>query len=394
MTRRVLALCGVFALWTPCVAAVGAQAPAVAAGNDYALAPNWLCRPGRNDACAVDLATTVIAANGTLTREAWTANPDAPIDCFYVYPTVSRDTTPNSDMIPGPEERGVILQQFARFASECKPYAPLYRQITIPALFKALSGAPVPMDRVLAYTDVRDAWRYYLEHDNNGRGVVLIGHSQGAGVLTQLLHDEIDGKPAQARLVSALLMGTNLPVPQGKDVGGALAHIPLCHTATQTGCVITYVSFRAESPPPPNTKFGRVAAPGMVAGCVNPAAPGGGSGALQSYFATGGGASAGNLFDIRNAWLTPPQPIPTPFVSVPGLLTAECVSSDAGSYLAITVHPDPTGPRTKTLAGDVVIAGQVKSDWGLHLIDMSAAMGNLVGIVGTQSRAFMAARGK
>ena len=40
----------------------------------------------------------------------------------------------NSDMTAGPEEHGVILQQFARFASVCRVYAPLYRQVTLTAL--------------------------------------------------------------------------------------------------------------------------------------------------------------------------------------------------------------------------------------------------------------------
>src|ERR1700716_1269654 len=76
-----------------------ATPPAIPAKNDYGDANNWLCRPGHQDACAVELATTIVAGDGKLTREDWQANPNAPIDCFYVYPTVSRDPTPNSDMI-------------------------------------------------------------------------------------------------------------------------------------------------------------------------------------------------------------------------------------------------------------------------------------------------------
>ena len=72
------------------------------AKNDYSKPETWLCRPGRHDACDIDLATTVIAASGKLTRETWSADPKAPIDCFYVYPTVSNDSTPNSDMNAGP----------------------------------------------------------------------------------------------------------------------------------------------------------------------------------------------------------------------------------------------------------------------------------------------------
>ena len=145
-----------------------------------------------------------------------------------------------------------------------------------------------------------DAWNYYLQHDNNGRGVVLIGHSQGSGVLTQLIRNEIDGKPVQAKLVSALLLGTSLPVPKGKDVGGAFQHIPLCRSATQTGCVIAYASFRSTIPPPENSRFGRVQGENMEAACANPAALGGGSGELHAlpvggrpqHRRIGGGAAA------------------------------------------------------------------------------------------------------
>src|ERR1044072_7704657 len=219
------------------------------AKNDYANGDTWLCRPGRQDACSVDLTTTVVAANGKLTRETWAPNPNAPIDCFYVYPTVSNDPTPNSDMIAGPEEKAVVRAQFARFGSQCRVYAPLYRQGTLTALRAGIAGKPMAVDRALTYNDVVAAWNYYLEHDNNGRGVVLIGHSQGSGVLTQLIRAEIDGKPVSAKLISALLLGTSLPVPKGKDVGGAFQHIPLCHSATHTGCVIAYASFRSTIPP-------------------------------------------------------------------------------------------------------------------------------------------------
>ena len=37
--------------------------------NDYSKAETWLCRPGRQDACAADLTTTIVAANGKLTEE-------------------------------------------------------------------------------------------------------------------------------------------------------------------------------------------------------------------------------------------------------------------------------------------------------------------------------------
>ncbi|HXL23759.1 MAG TPA: DUF3089 domain-containing protein [Candidatus Dormibacteraeota bacterium] len=411
MTRRPLAglilvsACGVASFGQAAPAAPTAQAPAteeqetpkaaaLPTKNDYSKGETWLCRPGRQDACAVDLATTVVSADGKLTPEAWAADPSAPIDCFYVYPTVSRDPSGNSDMIPGSEERGVIQAQFARFASKCRPYAPLYRQVTLTALRAAAAGSPIPVDRALAYGDVLDAWNYYLEHDNHGRGVVLVGHSQGASVLTALIKYEIDGKPVQSRIVSALLLGTSLPVPKGKDVGGAFQHVPLCHAATQTGCVITYATFRATDPPPLNTRFGKVTGDGMISGCTNPAALAGGSGELHAYLRGSGLGFVSSSEAVPGPWVKSGPPITTPFVRVPGLLTGECVSNDSGSYLAVSVHGDPAGPRASDITGDVVVGGQVLHDWGLHLIDVNVAMGNLLEIVEAQGKAYLAATKK
>ena len=187
----------------------------------YSKDASWLCRPGRHAACDIDLAATVVAADGTLKREPFRAAVNAPIDCFYVYPTISTDPGANSDMTPDPAELNVIAQQFARFSQVCKVYAPVYRQITLAGLRRIMTGGLDALSSGLAFDDVRDAWRYYLEHDNKGRGVVLIGHSQGSYILTSLIARDIDGKPEQRRLVSAILMGTTVAVPAGKDVGGA-----------------------------------------------------------------------------------------------------------------------------------------------------------------------------
>ncbi len=357
--------------------------------NDYSDAKSWLCRPGRHDACDTDLATTVIAADGKMSRETWTADANAPIDCFYVYPTVSTDPTPYSDMIADEAELNVIRQQFARFGSKCRRYAPLYRQITLAGLGLLQTGKAPPgmaLDHGLQYDDVRDAWHYYLEHDNQGRGFVLIGHSQGSFILAELIRQEIDGKPVAGRMVSAILAGTTLAVPRGKDVGGAFQHVPLCHTASQTGCVITYASYRSTAPPPANTLFGKVAGANMTAACINPAALSGGSGALHAYLATDGRSLVPT--PPPKPWVVPERPIGTPWVSVPGLLTAQCTSNENATYLEVTLHPDPAGRRTGDITGDIVANGQVLVNWGLHLVDMNLAMGNLVDIVGQQAKAF------
>jgi hypothetical protein len=322
-----------------------------------------------------------------MTRETWTADAKAPIDCFYVYPTVSTDPTPNSDMTADPAELNVIRQQFARFASKCRPYAPLYRQVTLAGLRRILGGgASGGLSVGVGYDDVRDAWNYYLSHDNAGRGVVLIGHSQGSYVLTELIRREIDGKPVQSRLVSAILPGATIPVARGKDVGGAFQHIPLCHSASQTGCLVAYSAFRSTSTPPDNSRFGKVTDANLQAACVNPAALGGGSGELHSYLSTSGSTITSPI--APKPWVIPERPVPTQWVSVPGLLTAECKSNDNATYLEITVHGDPADPRVDDIVGDLNVGGQVLKDWGLHLVDVNLAMGNLVDIVGKQAKAW------
>ena len=370
---------------------------ASAQSNDYSDAKSWLCRPDLPrgaSACDIDHTTTVISASGKFKRETWRADPKAPIDCFYIYPTVSTDTTPNSDMVADPAEKNVIRQQFSRFGSVCRTFAPLYRQVTLAGLRRAMApgGGGPRFERGVQYDDVRDAWNYYLTHDNNRRGFVLVAHSQGSFILNRLIREEIDGKPIQSRMLSAILLGTVIAVPKGKDVGGSFQHVPLCHSATQLGCVVTFASYRSTIPPPANTLFGRVPEPNMAAACTNPAALGGGSGELHAYLDKSGKTITSTI--APKPWVTPEQPIDTPWVSVPGLLSAKCTSNEnASGYLEVTVNGNPSDPRVDDIVGDIGRTGNVLANWGLHLIDVNLVMGNLVDIVGQQAKAYLAKGG-
>jgi hypothetical protein len=357
----------------------------------YADPANWLCRPDTDDVCDGELDATIVKANGKTRVDAWRAARKPRIDCFYVYPTVSTDPTGNSDLVPGDDqELYVVRQQAARLGEVCRVFAPVYRQVTLTALINALGGAPIPSDRALAYADVLDAWKHYVANDNGGRGVILIGHSQGAGLLTQLIKQEIDPHPVlRDRLVSAMLLGTSVQVPVGQDAGGDFQNVPLCRQNRQTGCAISYASFRSTAPPPPNSRFGVSRQPGWQAACTNPAALAGGSGTLRPYLPNGGRALPIGAPPPPPQWVDASLgvTITTPYVTLPDFLEARCAERDGFSYLEVTVDGNPADPRIDDIGGDLT------PDWGLHLVDVNLAMGDLVRIARRQAAGWCARRG-
>ena len=349
---------------------------------------HWVCRPDADDMCQSDLDTTVIAPDGTMTVEPFEPAADPPIDCFYVYPTISRDTTPFSDWNASDAEEGyVTLQQAARLRSQCRVFAPVYRQATLTSLMSRMTGGEPPAggEVVSPYDDVLDAFRTYMANDNDGRGVVLIGHSQGSSVLTRLIAEEIDpNDDVRAQLVAAYLAGSAVAVPEGAEVGGSFQNIPVCTTDDQTGCVVSWASFRSTAGPAQGAIFGKPREGAGVAVCANPAALGGGSAELHSYFPSVRNVS---IVDPSGAnaqgsgWLDPPAEITTPFVSTPGLVSGECIEEAGAHVLSVTVNPTD-GARVDDINGD--LAG----GWGLHLVDVNLVMGDIVTLVGSQAEAY------
>jgi hypothetical protein len=390
MNRLILAVIGCVGL-ASAASAQQAQQPASVAAPDYAQDSAWLCLPGRADPCGTPLPTTALNANGygSVGRSSVAANPA--VDCFYVYPTVSRDAGMNSDLAAGPaEEIGATTVQFARFAEVCRTFAPLYRSVTLTALPRALRGEDTAAWFETAYDDVRSAWRQFLASRNRNRPFVLVGHSQGSIHLQRLIREEIEGKPIARRLVSAIIPGWNVEVPHGRAVGGTFRSTPVCTRPAQTGCVVAYSTFRAEAPPPAGALYGRAASPGRTVACVNPARLTGGAAPLDPYFFTvARGQPQPGVAPI--AWSREGPP-PTLFVRTEGLVTGECVNQGPVGYLAVRVNADPNDARTDRIPGDSYIGGQLNPGWGLHTIDVTIAQGDLIRLVDQQSRAFLRRR--
>jgi hypothetical protein len=273
-------------------------------------------------------------------------------------------------MTATPEVQRIVGAQAGRLTSRCRLFAPVYRQITSAGLRQDMENG-AHLDFTGPYRDVRDAWRWYMAHENHGRGVVLVGHSQGTIVLQRLIAEEMDGKPSQRLLVSAFLAGDPLlAVPQGARVGGVFKSTPLCASAAEVGCVYVWADYLAGDTDA-ERHFGRKPGAGLVAGCVDPAAPSGGAGGLKAYLPRPGDAP-----------LSDP-----PWVEVVGQLSVSCVDGPANDVAEVRVLPGRFAERlTLALARPTGTPG-----WGLHRLDVNLTQGDILDVIQAETRTWMRA---
>ena len=169
-------------------------------------------------------------------------NPQDSIDVFYVYPTLmlskkdQRWNVPIEDSIQRKKVINVAVKfQASAWASSGDLYIPFYRQAHIRSYDQLENGGKTAL--LLAYSDVKAAFEYYLKHYNHGRGIILAGHSQGSTHISYLLRDFFDGKPLQNQLVAAYIPGIGIAKNQ-------YTTIPLMIHPNQTGGFITWNTFK------------------------------------------------------------------------------------------------------------------------------------------------------
>ncbi len=370
------------------VAALGLAATASAGSGTV-----WLCRPGlKSNPCKADRTATYVTFNGTKREESIqkSVKSKPAVDCFYVYPTVSEQEGPNANLAIEPQETQVAIDQASRFSQLCKVYAPMYPQLTLKAIKSP--GSVTYGDEVLAYLGVRSAFLEYLKKFNRGRGIVLIGHSQGSLMLEELIKEEFDPNPAlRKQLVTADLMGGNVIVPEGELEGGTFENVPACTSATDIGCVIAYSSFLKE--PPEDAFFGRPGSPllggtpppaGSQVLCVNPTLlhQDGGVGNLLPYAPT-------TQFPGEQAGGVPVPIASTPWVTGRGLYTAQCKNENGASWLNIGLSSSVNEELKAVLEAENLMPEElIGPEWGLHLYDVNIALGNLVNTLAIQIKSY------
>lgn len=323
----------------------------------YAGTEHWICHPDLADDPCRDIEGTVIDTEGVPSPDGLAPATDPGLDCFYAYPTTSMDPETNSDLEADDSEITTVVAQVARYSSVCRVFAPVYRSVTLQALG---SGQFTPEAREIAYGDVFDAWQTYADGPGAGRPVVLIGHSQGAGILRAIVADEIAPDPAaRERIVAAVLLGTSVSADEG---------LPPCTSADEAGCLVSFSSYPADHPPVPEAIFGRLADGPAV--CVDPVALAGGDGLADAVVPV----STRLLGRVEGF-----EGVDTPFVVLPGILEAECAATDTHGYLAVA-PADPTG-TSDVRPTDGMLVESLGPTWGLHLFDANLVQGDLIELV-------------
>jgi hypothetical protein len=350
---------------------------------DYSKAGNWVCGPNAShDYCLDPQTATRIDADASTTGVTLPVATSPKIDCFYVYPTVNV-TAPAGNVTDFSNLSSIldpVMGQAAPFTQQCKVYAPFYRQATINSY---LGGNPDPYLEK-AYVDVAAAFSYYVSTLSNGRKFVLVGHSQGAHMIRRLIQRIVETDSALlARLVVALPIGHvgDIVVPTGALVGGSFQKVPLCTSPMQMGCVITYDSFAIGYEPDAGALF-KSDAGAMQAACANP-------GSLDGGMARFGGS----LFPtkVRQAVLDPMSqfPVTTDLAIYPDLYTGQCIEGPPGRFtLHVGFAPLAGDVRTNPVNfGAPLLSPGPPYRLGLHLLDFTFPMRELLDAVGTRASA-------
>lgn len=195
--------------------------------TDYSNAGNWAVMPGAYP-------------KSLLTEFSEIKSED--VDVFYVYPTFLLDAKdqrwnyPINDSIHREKVVGTAVPlQASAWCSAGNLYVPFYQQAHIRSYYELDSGGYDAL--MLAYKDVCAAFEYYIANYNNGKGIILAGHSQGSTHLSMLLRDYFDGKELQNKLIAAYIPGIGIDTTM-------YSTISLMTNKEEIGGYVTWNTFR------------------------------------------------------------------------------------------------------------------------------------------------------
>lgn len=222
-----------FSLLLPCIAFAQKLKPFDAESKypapDYSQEQCWSALPFRND-----------AADQIPRGETYVNDSLKTVDVFYIHPTVYGkgmhwNASVSDKKVNRKVDKKPVRYQATVFNESCRVFAPRYRQAIVDVFYNESADGQKALD--LAYEDVKAAFEYYLKHYNNGRPIIIASHSQGTCHSRRLLKEYFDGKPLNKQLVVAYAIGYTI-------TESMYSELKSCKSATETGCYITWMSYK------------------------------------------------------------------------------------------------------------------------------------------------------
>ena len=167
---------------------------------------------------------------------------DKDADLFLICPTVDMNDEFNMSMDDEDTKAsflGALNMERGIYEESTRMYAPYYRQAAMKVY--SLDREEWEPYMELAYSDVSAAFAWYLEHENEGRPIVLAGFSQGADMCYRLLEEYFGDEELYDQLVAVYAIGW----PCTEELTAQYPQIRPAQGADDFGVVI---SFDCEAP--------------------------------------------------------------------------------------------------------------------------------------------------
>ena len=197
---------------------------------DYSKVESWAASPFKED--FADIVPSTDYSN---------RQDESQIDVFYVHPTTFYDKKSpewnaniSDDLINYTTDYWALRHQATAFNNVGRIFAPRYRQAHLKSYFYLAEGGREAL--LFAYDDVKEAFKYYLDHYNQGRPFIIASHSQGTTHAGFLIRDFIDQTDLRDQLVAAYLVG--MAVDEN-----SFDNIKPCLKSSDTHCFVSWQTY-------------------------------------------------------------------------------------------------------------------------------------------------------
>lgn len=162
-------------------------------------------------------------------------------DVFFICPTVYGGSENEQNMRRDDVETkinfmGAINMEKGIYDNDSRFFAPYYQQVGFLVYTMSVEDREPYLE--LAYSDVKAAFKYYMENYNNGRPIVIAGFSQGADLCIRLMKDCFADEEINDLLVACYAIGWSITEEELE----AYSHLRFATGESDTSVIISFNS--------------------------------------------------------------------------------------------------------------------------------------------------------